>query len=173
MIHQRLVCALWLALATISCVSGQEAIPRINLTGSPQWPCPKVNKAVYDVPSLLGAPEAGGQRNADMHFAYPIIYIHGLLGDNQTWADFTDWFSGLGGDPSTIGYCLNADGSFSNADLEDDFFGPFGSFCANDSYVMTFKCNAFGQCMSGEGYYEVQSSASAFTNRQKQLPTGA
>ena len=48
---------------------------------------------------------------------YPILFVHGLVGDSDTWGPFAQWLSPALGDPVLLGYCLNNDSYFSNSNV--------------------------------------------------------
>lgn len=122
-------------------------------------PAQKINDVVLDEGLSGGGVSNNSSRVTGNHFPYPIIFVHGLGGDEGTFSTFSDWFSGLAGDPSIVGYCLNSNGSFANA--TNDVTGPFGAINCSDTYILTFKCTAAGNCIDTDDYLSIESSASA------------
>ncbi len=96
--------------------------------------------------------------SSNMSFPYPIIFIHGLMGDWESWWDFyggnlssgtsvyglNDWGWTFGG---YLDFCLNATANLSNQNLQAvcninaDITKLTSGLVAGDYYIIDFDCN--------------------------------
>lgn len=96
------------------------------------------------------------------HFPYPVIFIHGLTGGNDTWKTFKEYSHGwsYGGE---FRYHLNYDNNTYNAYLPSDFKdfqeGSNAPLPAADFYTVNFRVNFNGIPVSS--YDDNKSSQSA------------
>jgi PKD repeat protein/pimeloyl-ACP methyl ester carboxylesterase len=99
-------------------------------------------------------------------YNYPIIFIHGLKGDSETWDEFRDqarinfgWVYG-----GRLDYCLNPDSDQSTADTEILSFVDQATFRQGDYYTVNFDVNALGETFVSGGplaFSDVRSNQSA------------
>lgn len=96
---------------------------------------------------------------------YPIIFVHGLVGDSYTWNTFTDdldLFYGFtyGGN---MNFCLNYDGNTSNANFTSDYkdFTNLGNLIPGDYYYVNFDVDANGNAYFGDANNPIASNQSA------------
>ena len=51
---------------------------------------------------------------------YPIIFVHGLTGSSETWANMAGWLEPALGAAQPLEFCLNADGNDSTSDVDNE-----------------------------------------------------
>jgi pimeloyl-ACP methyl ester carboxylesterase len=86
-------------------------------------------------------------RGGGVDLPYPILFVHGLIGNSTTWEEMVDWLGQGIGSFLYLDFCLNADGSLSTSAAEDDIqsFIPANLGSVNQ-YVLDFNCNTVGTC---------------------------
>lgn len=101
----------------------------------------------------------------DNYTPYPILFVHGLNGDSQTWLEMTDWLSPVLGETIKLDFCLNSDGSLYSSNMNSDVESFIPNNLPNSNlYKITFNCNPIGDCFDGEPtnssglYYSNQSA---------------
>lgn len=110
------------------------------------------------------------KQSGNLHFPYPIIFIHGLASSADTWMDFYDaaltqgWLYG-----GNLPFCLNGDNDLYNTDITSSTtsdvynFMPTDLPCA-DFYFVNFNVTPNGTIMSG-GSNPVQSNQAAIVKQ--------
>tara|TARA_B100000767_G_scaffold41409_1_gene35096 strand:- start:116 stop:2581 length:2466 start_codon:yes stop_codon:yes gene_type:complete len=81
------------------------------------------------------------------HSAYPVIFIHGLKGDKQTWDEFKTFLQNHNW--SFGGYlesCLNFDSNESVTGLSDVAYFTNQSLITADFYIVDFNCDREADC---------------------------
>lgn len=96
---------------------------------------------------------------------YPIIFLHGLVGDSYTWKPFTndlDLFYGLtyGGN---MNFCLNYDGNTSTSSFSNDYhdFTNINNLKVGDYYYVNFDVDVNGSTYFGDANNPIESNQSA------------
>jgi pimeloyl-ACP methyl ester carboxylesterase len=86
----------------------------------------------------------------DYYIPYPILFVHGLNGDSQTWLEMTEWLSPALGETVKLDFCLNADGSIFSSTMSSDVVSFIPNNLSNSNlYKITFNCNSIGDCYYG------------------------
>ena len=103
---------------------------------------------------------------------YPVIFIHGLIGNGSSWDDFTsnlywnyDWTYG-----GKLEFCLNANENNSNADIYNDItdFIP-SNLPPADYYNIEFNCNSSGNCDNSSSVLNNLSNQAAIKKQGRAL----
>lgn len=101
----------------------------------------------------------------NLKIPYPIIFVHGLNGDSDTWNSFTDeadLFYGLtfGG---RMDFCLNFNDNTANSSFSTDYkdFTNLNSLNEGDYYYVNFAVNSNGATYSGNTSNSSRSNQSA------------
>ena len=96
-----------------------------------------------DFPRTLDVDQRGG----GLKIPYPIIYVHGLVGNAASWEEMSSFMTPALGPPVELRFCLNADGSLytSNAAYDIASFIPSNLISANH-YLINFNCNSSNLC---------------------------
>ena len=96
---------------------------------------------------------------------YPIVFVHGLVGDSYTWNPFSDdldLFYGLtyGGN---MNFCLNYDGNTSTSSFTSDYrdFTNLNNLDIGDYYYVNFDVDANGNTYLGDLNNPIESNQSA------------
>lgn len=91
------------------------------------------------------------EEELQLHTPYPIIFVHGLVGDETSWSvikDFLETNYGL-----TYGkrmdFCLNQDGDYSTSDLSTDYkdytnYDDLHRINKGDFYIINFDVDNYG-----------------------------
>ena len=99
----------------------------------------------------MNAESFNKKRGGAYQLPYPVLFVHGLTGDSETWGDFVQFLSPVVGDPVLLGYCLNNNSNFSNSyylsDISDELL--WDNIPAANSYYITFNCDPEGTCYYG------------------------
>lgn len=99
-------------------------------------------------------PPNSNARNAEIHFAYPVILVHGLNGSSASWKNFADnlttslgWSEG-----GLIKFNLNYDGNHSTCDVTTDYKSfAHRTHGGADLYRITFNTDRSGDSYSSNG----------------------
>jgi pimeloyl-ACP methyl ester carboxylesterase len=106
---------------------------------------------------------------------YPIILVHGLSGNSNTWYEFKNYLNtkaGLSIEPTDLSYCLNADGNVSTSKKENDVYQYANNIGNKDVYTINFdECSSSGS--SDESAIAKQGYALYFAIRKVLSATGA
>ena len=90
---------------------------------------------------------------------YPILFIHGLDGNLNTWNEVINYFSQLYGEKETLRFCLNSDYNNSTANYLYDITSFDTEGLANRNlYQITFDCDANGNCDNENNYLSNQAA---------------
>jgi uncharacterized alpha/beta hydrolase family protein len=54
---------------------------------------------------------------------YPILFVHGLTGDSESWEEMGNFFEAPLGETKTLRFCLNDDGDSSTSNMSNDVEG--------------------------------------------------
>lgn len=108
---------------------------------------------------------SSANRLLNKELPYPMLFVHGLTGDSESWQYFTNTVLGALFDANEsvlMGYCLNNDASFSysNAvsDVSDELF--WSTLPNSNLYRVTFNCDPDGECWyGGDDYWLSNQSA--------------
>lgn len=108
--------------------------------------------------------------NAPMHFPYPIIFIHGLAGSADAWAEFYTYALTQGWSyGGTLLFNLNSDENFSYSNIysstQSDIIDFNSNIPAADFYLVNFNCEIDGTSY-GEDYNTTTQSNQAAIVKQ-------
>jgi pimeloyl-ACP methyl ester carboxylesterase len=91
-------------------------------------------------------------RGGGVELPYPILFVHGLVGNAGTWSEMSGWLSSAVGDAVDLEFCLNGDGYLNLSNLEDDLVSFMPANLPNANlYVLNFNCTPDGVCGSSTG----------------------
>lgn len=78
---------------------------------------------------------------------YPILFVHGLTGNGNTWQPMTDWLSPALGQAIDLKFSLNKDGSDYTSNISNDLMSFIPSnLSSSNLYKVHFNCNVNGVC---------------------------
>jgi len=103
-----------------------------------------------------------------LHVPYPVIFIHGLNSNDQTWSTFLSQLDDLGWSfGGRMDYCLNYDGNLATGLLAPDFrdFTIQSTLNVGDYYTVNFDVNPDGSVYNNT----VQSNMSAVVKQGKAM----
>jgi pimeloyl-ACP methyl ester carboxylesterase len=134
----------------------------------------EVNKRLldtsYHLPAIPDFPiQVGEESSTSLHFPYPIIFIHGLVGSSNSWAEFYNYAQINGWDyGGTIKFCLNTDENLGYSNIYGsnpiDIADYTGDLAAADYYLVNFNCGPDGNCYGS--YNHPSQSNQAAINKQ-------
>ena len=100
----------------------------------------------------------------DRHLPCPLIFIHGLNSNSQTWDNLASWLSGYGWtNGGRLDYCLNFDNDLTKSVAQSDIFDFTidGNLKSGDFYFINFDVNRDGSVFNNT----VQSNQSAIVKQ--------
>jgi len=112
------------------------------------------------------------------HSAYPVIFIHGLKGDKQTWDEFKTFLQyhnwSFGG---YLESCLNVNYNEDVTSLSDvAYFIPDSPLLPADFYIVDFNCDREGDCTVqdlGGAWFNPSSFEEVYSNQSSIVKQGA
>ena len=114
--------------------------------------------------------ELSSGKQLDNYIPYPILFVHGLNGDSETWQEMTEWLGQTLGETVKLDFCLNADGSLYSSNMNPDVESFIPNNLSNSNlYKVTFNCNPFGDCYNGEPTSSNYSNQSAITKQGRAI----
>jgi len=105
---------------------------------------------------------------------FPIIFIHGLKGSDQTWNTIKNYFESnynwING--GRMDFCLNYDGDLSTSDISNtatinDYHDFFNTIKPGDFYIINFKIDNYGHSDTSQYYTDIESNQSAIVKQGK------
>lgn len=104
---------------------------------------------------------------------YPIIFVHGLVGDSYTWNTFANDLSLFYGFTygGNMNFCLNYDGNASNSNFTNDYkdFTNLSNLIPGDYYYVNFDVDANGNAYFGDANNPIASNQSAIFKQGRAL----
>jgi len=102
------------------------------------------------------------------NLAYPILFVHGLTGDSETWEEMETFLEPALGAMRDLDFCLNNDWSDYSSNMSNDVESFIPTNLGNyNLYKIDFNCDPVGQCWIGGSSYN--SNQSAITKQGKAI----
>lgn len=121
---------------------------------------------------LIGSLNLTTTKYKSRKIPYPIIFIHGLVGDGDTWNPLTDRLDEIYGYSfgGQMNFCLNQDGDVSKSLFSSDYKDWTKQISEGDYYYINFATDRYGTPYSSKiklNNFDIQSNQSAIFKQGK------
>lgn len=114
----------------------------------------------------------GADFDAGLTLPYPLIFIHGLVGDRASWQEMWNFLAPAFTYGGELAYCLNSDGDLTYSNISSTATSDISQFVTSsqqvkpgDYYLLNFDVSPDGTSHGSGGTNEVQSNQAAIVKQ--------